>query len=85
VLIKIGVQKIQSFSSGMNGQSLNSSVFKKSWGCSLAKGSPDTQVRTCEIAHALTRGIGWRSCGPPEPADEGKGVKSSLNAGSSRL
>jgi putative transposase len=35
------------------------------------------------IAHALTRGMGWGSCELPEPADEGKGVKPSLNAGSS--
>jgi len=28
--------------------------------------------------------MGWGSCGPPpEPADEGKGVKPQLNAGSS--
>jgi len=37
------------------------------------------------LAHALTRGMGWGSCEPPEPADEGKGVKPALNAGSSRL
>jgi transposase len=37
------------------------------------------------VAHALTRGMGWGSCEPPGPADEGKGVKPSLNAGSSRL
>jgi IS605 OrfB family transposase len=37
------------------------------------------------IAHALTRGMGWGSCEPPEPADEGTGVKPALNAGSSRL
>jgi len=36
-VIKMGAQKIQSFSSGMNGQSLNSSVLKKSWGSSLQK------------------------------------------------
>jgi len=35
------------------------------------------------IAHALTRGMGWGSCEPPEPADEGIGVKPTLNAGSS--
>jgi len=34
------------------------------------------------IAHALTRGMGWGSCEPPEPADEGTGVKPALNAGS---
>ena len=33
----MGAQKTQSFSSGMNGQSLNSSVLKKSWGSSLQK------------------------------------------------
>jgi hypothetical protein len=37
------------------------------------------------IAHALTRGMGWGSCEPPEPADEVGGVKPQLNAGSSRL
>jgi IS605 OrfB family transposase len=37
------------------------------------------------IAHALTRGMGWGSCEPPKPADEGTGVKPALNAGSSRL
>jgi len=44
-VIKMGAQKTQSFSSGMNGQSLNSSVLKKSWGCSLAEGSPDMRCR----------------------------------------
>ncbi|WP_237558769.1 RNA-guided endonuclease InsQ/TnpB family protein [Candidatus Methanodesulfokora washburnensis] len=34
------------------------------------------------IAHALTRGMGWGSCEPPEPADEGTGAKPALNAGS---
>jgi len=37
------------------------------------------------IAHALTRGMGWGSCEPPKPADDGIGVKPTLNAGSSRL
>jgi len=37
------------------------------------------------LAHALTRDMGWGSCEPPEPADEGKGAKPALNAGSSRL
>jgi IS605 OrfB family transposase len=37
------------------------------------------------IARRLMRSAGWGSCEPPEPADEGKGVKPSLNAGSSRL
>jgi IS605 OrfB family transposase len=37
------------------------------------------------IAHALTRGMGWGSCESPEPADEVGGVKPSLNAGSSAL
>jgi transposase len=37
------------------------------------------------IAHALTRGMRWGSCGPPEPADEVGGEKPQLNAGSSRL
>jgi len=36
------------------------------------------------IAHALTRGMGWRSCEPLKPADEGIGVKPPLNAGSPR-
>jgi len=74
-------RKSRALALGMNGQSLNSSVFKKSWDIPLQK---ETQVRTCEIAHALTRGMGWGSLAF-EPADEGKGVKSSLNAGSSRL
>jgi len=56
--IKMNAQKTQSFGSGMNGESLNSSVLKRSWGCSRAEGSP---------------------------ADEGKCVKPSLNAGSSQL
>jgi len=37
------------------------------------------------LAHALMRGMGWGSCEPPEPADEGKGFTPALNAGSSRL
>jgi len=43
----------------------------------------DSDAQT--IAHALTRGMGWGSCGPPEPADEVGGVKPQLNAGSSVL
>jgi len=43
-VIKIGAQKTQSFSSGMNGQSLNSSVLKKS-GKFLAERSPDMRCR----------------------------------------
>jgi len=34
------------------------------------------------IAHALTRGMGWGSCEPPEPANEGIGEEPTLNAGS---
>jgi hypothetical protein len=34
------------------------------------------------IAHALTRGMGWGSREPPEPAYEETGVKPALNAGS---
>ena len=37
------------------------------------------------IAHALTRRMGWGSREPPEPADEAGGVKPQLNAGSPRL
>jgi len=37
------------------------------------------------IARRVMRSAGWRSCEPPEPADEGRGVKPQLNAGSSRL
>lgn len=37
------------------------------------------------IAYALTRGMGWGSCEPPEPVNEEMGVKPTLNAGSSRL
>jgi hypothetical protein len=36
------------------------------------------------IARRLMRSAGWRELGF-EPADEGKGVKPSLNAGSSQL
>jgi transposase len=34
------------------------------------------------IAHALMRGMGWGSCGSPEPADEAEDVKPQPNAGS---
>ena len=34
------------------------------------------------IAHALTRGMGWRSCEPLEPADVSAGEKPRANAGS---
>jgi IS605 OrfB family transposase len=34
------------------------------------------------IAHALTRGMRWRSREPLKPADEAEGVKPQLNAGS---
>jgi hypothetical protein len=44
----------------------------------------EAQICDMNIAHALTRGMGWESLAF-EPADEGKGVKPSLNAGSSRL
>jgi len=37
------------------------------------------------IAHALTRGMGWRSREPREPAYVSGGVKLQANAGSSRL
>jgi len=37
------------------------------------------------LARRLMRSAGWGSCEPPEPADEGIGVKPALNAGSSRL
>jgi IS605 OrfB family transposase len=37
------------------------------------------------IAHALTRGMGWGSREPPEPADEAGGVKPQPNAGSPAL
>jgi hypothetical protein len=32
MFIKMGAKKAQSFSSGMNGRGLNSSVLKKPWG-----------------------------------------------------
>jgi hypothetical protein len=35
-----------------------------------------------DIAHALTRGMGWRSREPLKPADEAEGVKPQANAGS---
>ncbi|MCQ4153417.1 MAG: hypothetical protein NOM71_04055 [Archaeoglobi archaeon] len=38
----------------------------------------EAQICDMNIAHALTRGMGWGSCEPPEPADEGKGVKPPL-------
>jgi transposase len=37
------------------------------------------------IAHALTRGMGWGSREPPEPADEAGDAKPQLNAGSLAL
>jgi len=37
----MGAQKAQSFSSGMNGQGLDSTVLNRSWGRSFAEGSPD--------------------------------------------
>jgi len=66
----------------MNGESLNSSALKRSWDVPLQR---EVQICGMSIAHVLTRGMGWGRCEPPEPADEGKGVKPSLNAGSSRL
>ncbi|MEG9193717.1 MAG: hypothetical protein V6S10_00090 [Candidatus Methanoglobus sp.] len=38
----------------------------------------EAQICDMNIAHALTRGMGWGSCEPPEPADEGRGVKHPL-------
>jgi hypothetical protein len=38
-----------------------------------------------EIAHALMRGMGWGSCGPPKPANDELGVNPTLNAGSFAL
>jgi len=35
-----------------------------------------------DIAHALTRGMGWRSGEPLEPADVSAGEKPRANAGS---
>ena len=35
-----------------------------------------------DIAYALTRGMGWRSCKPLEPADVSEGEKPRANAGS---
>jgi putative transposase len=37
------------------------------------------------IAHALMRGMGWGSRGPPEPADEAEDVNPQPNAGSLAL
>jgi IS605 OrfB family transposase len=46
----------------------------------------DRDLNACiNIARRLMRSAGWGSCEPPGPADEGRGVKPSLNAGSSRL
>jgi IS605 OrfB family transposase len=46
----------------------------------------DRDLNACiNIARRLMRSAGWGSCEPPEPADEGNGMKPSLNAGSSRL
>jgi len=70
----MGAQKAQSFSFGMNGQGLDSSVSKKSWGCSLAEGSPGLQD---EYSPCLNERHGMGSLAF-EPADEGKGVKTPL-------
>jgi len=40
------------------------------------------EVRQATIAHALMRCMGWRRCGPREPANEAGGEKPRLNAGS---
>ena len=54
--------------------------------CPICGMEYDRDLNACtNTAHALTRGMGWGSCGSPEPADEGKGAKPALNAGSSRL
>ena len=46
----------------------------------------DRDLNACiNIARRVMRSAGWGSCEPPGPADEGRGVKPSLNAGSSRL
>jgi hypothetical protein len=37
------------------------------------------------MAYALMRGMGWRRCEPPEPADEAGGEKPQLNAGNLAL
>ncbi|RSN67746.1 hypothetical protein D9Q81_08115 [Candidatus Korarchaeum cryptofilum] len=79
-IIKMGAQKTQSFSSGIDGQSLNINPLK-----SMARMFRAREGGETPLAHALTRGMGWGSCEPPEPADEGTGVKPALNAGSSRL
>ncbi|MEG9195491.1 MAG: hypothetical protein HA489_07685 [Archaeoglobales archaeon] len=47
MLIKIGAQKTQSFSSGMNGQSLGDVPLQRK-----------AQICDMNIAHALTRGMG---------------------------
>jgi hypothetical protein len=36
---------------------------------------PQSAQVSFRIAHALTRGMGWGSCEPPESADEGISVK----------
>jgi hypothetical protein len=67
-LYKMGAQKTQSFSSGMDGQSLNINLLK-----SIAR---MFRVREdMSLARRLMRSAGWGSCEPPEPADEGKGAK----------
>ena len=45
----------------------------------------EVQICDMNIARRLMRSAGWGSCEPPEPADEGRGVKPSLNAGSFAL
>jgi IS605 OrfB family transposase len=46
----------------------------------------DRDLNACvNIAHRVTSSMGWRSSEPLEPANEGIGVKPTLNAGSSRL
>jgi len=46
----------------MNGQGLNSSALKKSWGCSLAGGSPGLQD---EYSPCLNERHGMGSCELP--------------------
>ncbi|NHW22802.1 MAG: hypothetical protein HA489_00880 [Archaeoglobales archaeon] len=38
----------------------------------------EAQICDMNIARRLMRSAGWGSCEPPEPADEGRGVKHPL-------
>jgi hypothetical protein len=80
----MSAQKTQSFSSSMNGQSLDVSEIENSMDVTVQK---DVQVTAVgiNIAHRSMSSVGRLSCEPRKPANEGIGAKPTLNAGSSRL